>query len=90
MDTVKEVVTLVKFSLKRENLLEEIKENLEEPESAAKGGIFPTRCARVVSSKSNLAALRQELTISLSVDGLLDARQAKMNTFDFFFGLSLG
>ena len=37
MDTAKEVVTLIKFSPKRENLQGEIKENLEEPESAAKG-----------------------------------------------------
>ena len=45
MDTAKEVVTLIKFSPKRENLLGEIKENLEEPESAAKGiiGLCPTR-----------------------------------------------
>ena len=45
MDTAKEVVTLIKFTLKRENLLGEIKKNLEEPESAAKGiiGLCPTR-----------------------------------------------
>ena len=33
MDTAKEIVSLIKFSLKRENLLGEIRENLEVPES---------------------------------------------------------
>ena len=33
MDTVKEIVSLIKVSPKRENLLGEIKENLEGPES---------------------------------------------------------
>ena len=37
MDTVKEIVSLIKFSPKRENLLGEIKENLEGHESEAKG-----------------------------------------------------
>ena len=37
MDTTKEIVSLIKFSPKRENLLGEIKENLEGPESEAKG-----------------------------------------------------
>ena len=37
MDTTKEIVSLIKFSPKRESLLGEIKENLEGPESEAKG-----------------------------------------------------
>ena len=36
MDTAKEIVSLIKFSPKRENLLREIKENLEGPESEAR------------------------------------------------------
>ena len=45
MDRAKEIVSLIKFSPKRENLLGEIKENLEGPESEAKGilGLYPTR-----------------------------------------------
>ena len=45
MDAVKETVTLIKFSPKREKLLGDIKENLEEADSAAKGiiGLCPTR-----------------------------------------------
>ena len=37
MDTAKEIVSLIKFSPKRENLLGEIKGNLEGPDSEAKG-----------------------------------------------------
>ena len=39
MDTAKEIISLIKFSPKRENLLGEIKENLEGHESEAKGTI---------------------------------------------------
>ena len=69
MDTAKEVVTLIKFSPKRENLLGEIKENLEEPESAAKGIMGHTRWAVRASCfqriLDNYAALLQEWIISL-------------------------
>ena len=55
MDTAKEVLTR-KFSSKRENLLVEIKENLKEPESAAKDiiGLCPTdgQCTQAVFSES--------------------------------------
>ena len=102
MDTAKEVVTLIKFSPKRENLLRQIKENLKEPESAAKGikGLCPTRWTVRASCFQrilvNYAALLQEWIISL--DGKLQSdlreriigSQAQMNTFDFFFGLNLG
>ena len=102
MDTAKEVVTLIKFSPKRENLLGQIKENLKEPESAAKGiiGLCPTRWTVRASCFQrilvNYAALLQEWIISL--DGKLQSdlreriigSQAQMNTFDFFFGLNLG
>ena len=79
----------------------EIKENLEGPESEAKGilGLCPTRwtvrvrCLRRILD--NYAALLQECTISLDEKLQFDLRgriigcQAKMNTFDFF-GLNLG
>ena len=43
MDAAKESVSLIEFSPKRENLLIEIKENLESRESEAKGilGLCP-------------------------------------------------
>ena len=43
MNTAKEIVFLIKFSPKRGNLLGEIKENLEGPESEANGilGLCP-------------------------------------------------
>ena len=71
MDTAKEIFSLIKFLPKRENLLRKIKENLEGPESEAKGilGLCPTRWAvrarcfqRILD---NYAALHQEWTISL-------------------------
>ena len=71
MDTAKEIVFLIKFSPKRENLLWEIKENLEGPESEAIGilGLCPTRwtvrarCFRRILD--NYADLLQEWTMSL-------------------------
>ena len=101
MDTAKEVVTLIKFSPKRENLQGEIKENLEEPESAAKGiiGLCPTRwtvharCFQRILD--NYAALLQEWIISIDgklqsdIRGRIIGCQAQMNTFHFFFRLNL-
>ena len=77
METAKEIVSLIKFSPKRENLLGEIKENLEGPESEAKGilGLCPTRwtvrarCFQRIPD--NYAALLQEWKISL--DGKLQS-----------------
>ena len=43
METAKEIVSLIKFSPKRENLLGEIQGNLEGPESEAEGILCPTR-----------------------------------------------
>ena len=45
MDTARELVYLIKFSPKRENLQGKTKENPEGPEYEAKGilGLFPTR-----------------------------------------------
>ena len=81
MDTAKEIVSLIKFSSKRENLLGEIKENLEGPESEAKGilGLCPTRwtvrarCFQRILD--NYAALLQEWTISLDEKLQSDMRQ---------------
>ena len=70
MDTAKEIVSLIKFSPKRENLLGEIKENLEGPESEAKGilgRLCPTRwtvCARCFRRINN----RQLCSSSSGVD----------------------
>ena len=102
MDTAKEIVSLIKVSPKRENLLGEIKENLEGPESEAKGtlGLCPTRWPVRASCfqriLDNYPALLQEWTISLDeklqsdIRGRIIGCQAQMNTFDFFFGLNLG
>ena len=102
MDTSKEIVSLIKFFPKRENLLGEIKENLEGPESEAKGilGLCHTRWTVRASCfqriLDNYAALLQEWTISLDeklqsdIRGRIIGCQAQMNTFDFFFGLNLG
>ena len=93
---------LINFSPKRENLLGEIKENLEAPESAAKGiiGLCPTKWTVRASCfqriLGNYAALLQEWIISLDgklqsdIRGRIIGCQAQMNTFDFFFWLNLG
>ena len=102
MDTAKEIVSLIKFSPKRENLLGKIKENLEGPESEAKCilGLCPTRWTVRASCfqriLDNYAALLQEWTIPLDeklqsdIRGRIIGCQAQMNTFDFFFRLNLG
>ena len=101
MDKAKEIVSLIKFSPKRENLLGEIKENLEGPESEAKGilGLCLTRWTVRASCfqqiLDNYAALLQEWTIFLDeklqsdIRGRIIGCQVQMNTFDFF-GLNLG
>ena len=101
MDTAKEIVTLIKFSPKRERLLGDIKENLDEEHAA--GGIItlcPTRWTvrascfqRIID---NYSALLQEWIVCLDQKLQADVRgrvigcEAQMNTFDFFFGLNLG
>ena len=102
MDTAKEIVSLIKFSTNRENLLGEIKGNLEGSESEAKSilGLCPTRWTVHASCfqqiLDNYAALLQEWTISLDeklqseICGRIIGCQVQMNTFDFFFGLNLG
>ena len=40
MEMAKQIVNVIKFSPKREKLLEDIKENLEEADSAAKGCVL--------------------------------------------------
>ena len=69
MDTAKEIVSLIKFSPKREHLLGEIKENLEGPESEAKGilGLCPTRwtlrasCFQRILDNDYAALLQEKL-----------------------------
>ena len=98
MDTAKEVVTLIKFSPKRERLLGDIKENLDE--QPATGGVIslcPTRLTVRASCFHRIidvySALLQEWIICLDQKLQADVRdriircQAQMNTFDFFFGL---
>ena len=99
MDKAKEIVSLIKFSPKRENLLGELKGNLEGPESEAKGirDLCPTRwtvracCFQRILD--NYAALLQEWTIDEKLQSHIPGRiigcRAQMNTFDFFFGLNL-
>ena len=93
MDTAKEIVSLIKFSPKRENLLGEMKEDLEGPESEARGilGLCPARwtvrahCFQRILN--NYAAFLQEWTISLDEKLQSDIRitgcPTQMNTFDF-------
>ena len=81
MDAAKESVSLIEFSPKRENLLIEIKENLESRESEAKGilGLCSTRWT--VSTHwfqrilDNYGALLQEWTISLEEKLQFDVRE---------------
>ena len=105
MDTGKEITALIKYSPKGECSLGQIKENLEqedESDSAACGGIVslcPTRwtvraaCFRRILD--NYSALMEEWRVSLEdklqpdVRGRIVDCQAQMQTFDFFFGLSL-
>ena len=71
MDTAKESVSFIKFSPKRENLLGEIEEDLEGPDSEATGILdlcatrwtVRARCFQRILD--NYAALLQEWTISL-------------------------
>ena len=102
MDTAKEIVTLIKFSPKRENLLGEIQENLEEGELATHGIIklCPTRWTVRASCfqriLDNYSALLQEWMVCLDeklqadIRGRIIGCQAQMKTYDFFFGLNLG
>ena len=58
MDTAKEIISLITFSPKREKSPGEIKENLEGPESEAKGilGLCPTRWTVRVSCFQRILA----------------------------------
>ena len=97
MDTAKEVVTLIKFSPKRERLLGDIKENLDEqPTTGGVISLCPTRWTvhRIIG---NYSALLQEWIVCLDqklqadVRGRIIGCQAQMNTFDYsVFGRHLG
>ncbi|KAK2550816.1 Zinc finger MYM-type protein 1 [Acropora cervicornis] len=101
MDTAKEIVALIKFSPKRERLLGDIKENLDEEHAA---GCIITLCPTRWTVRAscfqriidNYSALLQEWIVCLDqklqadVRGTVIGVEAQMNTFDFFFGLNLG
>ena len=104
MDIAKEIVTLIKFSPKRECLLQQLKENLEteDEDTSSRGiiGLCPTRwtvrasCFRRILE--NYAVLMEEWDVCLSERLQPDVRariigcKAQMERFDFFFGLHLG
>ena len=92
METAKEIVSLIKFSPKRENLLREIQGNLEGPESEAEGILCPTRLTVRASSfqriLDNYAALLSLMRNS-DMSGRIIGCQMQMNTFDFSFALNL-
>lgn len=104
MDIAKEIVTLIKFSPKRECLLKELKDNLEiEDENVSSRGIIglcPTRwtvrasCFRRILE--HYPILLQEWDICLSEKLQSDVRariigcKTQMERFDFFFGLHMG
>ena len=104
METAKEIVSLIKFSPKRENLLGEIQGNLEGPESETEDLLCPTRWTVRASCfqriLDNYAVLLQEWTISLDeklryewksdMSGRIIGCSMQMNTFDFSFALNLG
>ena len=104
MHIAKEIVTLIKFSPKRECLLQLLKENLEteDEDTSSRGiiGLCPTRwtvrasCFRRILE--NYAVLMEEWDVCLSEWLQPDVRariigwKAQMERFDFFFGLHLG
>ena len=93
METAKEIVSLIKFSPKRENLLGEIQGNLQGPESEAECILCPTRWTVHVSCfqriLDNYAALLPLMRNSDMSRGIIGC-QMQMNTFDFSFALNLG
>ena len=103
MDVVKEIVTLIKFSPKRECLLQQLKENLEteDEDTSSRGiiGLCPTRWTVRASFfrriLENYAVLMEQWDVCLSerlqpVRARIIGCKAQMERFDFFFGLHLG
>ena len=104
MSNTNEVVKLVKFSPKRENLLGEVKSNLEEEDATAAGltkfsatrwTVRATCFQRVLNNYNALLTLWNECLQSdpkpdPDVRGRIIGCQAQMKSFDFFFGLNLG
>lgn len=103
MDVAKEIVTLIKFSPKRECLLQQLKENLEteDEDTSSRGiiGLCPTRWTVRASFLrgilENYAVLMEEWDVCLSERLQPDVRariigcKAQMERFDVFFGLHL-
>ena len=103
MSTASEIVILIKYSPKRENLLAEIKINLEEKDEAAAGlttlnttrwKVRSTCFQRILDNYSALLALWNECLrqgkLQTDVCGRIIGCKAQMTDFDFFFGLNLG
>ena len=104
MSNTNEVVKLVKFSPKRENLLGEVKSNLKEEDATAAGltkfsatrwTVRATCFQRVLNNYNALLTLWNECLHSdpkpdPDVRGRIIGCQAQMKSFDFFFGLNLG
>ena len=105
MDTSKEIVTLIKYSPKRENMLGRIKDNLEgetTDEQVPVAGIVrfcPTRwtvratCYKLILDNYALLLEVCDACLELNIDTETRARilgcQAQMKTFHFFFSVSI-
>jgi hypothetical protein len=102
MNTSKEIVNLIKYSPKRENILGDIKKNLQEEVST--GGILKLSATRwtirAVCFKrilDNYEALMltweqclDERSVDAEVRGRIIGCQSQMATFHFYFGIHLG
>ena len=105
VNNTNEIVKLVKFSPKRENLLGQIKSNIEmedEEEGISASGLTKfcatrwtvraTCFQRVIDTYDALLKLWNdclETRLELDVRGRTIGCQAQMKRFDFFFGLNL-
>ena len=104
MNNTNEIVKLVKFSPKRENLLEQIKNNVEDDNemtpispgltkfSATRWTVRATCFQRILDNYDELLTLWNEcLKMNLEPDirGRIVGCQAQMRLFNFFFGLIL-
>ena len=107
MDVSREIVQLIKYSPKRENMLGAVKENLEQEEaddeskprglaqfSATRWTVRATCFKRIFQNYEALMETWKECLIQGGLSTDVKARvigcQAKMKTFDYFFGLLLG
>ena len=103
MDIGSEIVALVKYSPKRENLLGDIKDNIEQDFDKASGGLTKLSATRwtvrascfqrILDNYNALMELWKE-SLSRKTDPDIKARiigcEYQMTTFNFFFGVNLG